>query len=644
MLLHAVNAIVLWFVLRRLALPGAWAAAAIFALHPVNVESAAWITERKNVLSGMFYLLALLSYLRFRQTPRRGPYFAAAGLFVCALLSKTATCTFPLVMAVLLWWRHGRIRRRDLLALAPFVVVGALAGSLTAWLEVHHAGAGGDVWALSWAEKILVAGRALWFYASKLLWPAQLTFIYPRWDIDAGALGQYLFPMGAAAVGIMLWAFRGRLGRGPLTAMCVFAITLSPALGFFRVFFMRYAYVQDHFQYLAGVGLIALATAIVAQAVARAGGAGRWIGMGGVSGVLVVLAALTWSRAHVFHDSERLWRDSLSKNPEAWLPHNNLGLLLAEQGNYHDAVQEYKQALRIRPSYPETYFNLGYALIALDMMNEGIERLRQGLNINPEYPEVYYSIGYYLARQGRLDASIAAYREALGVEPFHREAHIALGDALLTASRYDEALEHYRSAVDRHSPFASDYNNLANLMLRTGRPEDAERYYRAALRRDPEYADAHFNLGTLLHVRGDIRGAAGAFEAALRADPNRARAAFNLGAVLQEGGDTEGALAAYEAAVEADSGLAAAHYNLGTLLERRGEPGRAVQHLRRAVEIQPDFAGAHHNLAIALFRTGEVAASWHHAHAAKRLGEPMSPQFLRALEDRLPEPAEGVLP
>jgi hypothetical protein len=237
--------------------PGAWLAAAVFALHPVHVQSVAWITQRKNVLSGVFYLAAMAAYLRFAFPAteqagrgRRGIWYAAAiVLFLAALLSKTVTCTLPAVLVLVLWWRRGTLRRADVLALLPLFVLGMVLGLLTSWVETRYAGAVGPDWSLTLVERCLVAGRALWFYAGKLVWPSPLAFIYPRWEIDAGQWWQYVYPLAAVGVLAALWLLRGRLGRGPLVAVLCFAGPLFHALGVFNVYYIRYSNVADHWQY-----------------------------------------------------------------------------------------------------------------------------------------------------------------------------------------------------------------------------------------------------------------------------------------------------------------------------------------------------------------------------------------------------------
>jgi hypothetical protein len=272
-LLHAGATVLLWVALLRLSVPGAWLAALLFGIHPVHVESVAWIAERKNVLSGFLYLGAFLACLRvFRLDGRSGAnageefdrraYASALVLFAGALLSKTVTATLPLAVAIVYWWKRGRFDGPKFWKrLAPFLLLGAVAGGTTAWLEVIHVGARGADWSLSAMDRILVAGRAVWFYAGKIVWPADLMFVYPRWRIDSGNPLQYIPPLGAAALVLLLWRWKDRLGRGPLAAACYFGVTLAPALGFLNVYPMRYSFVADHFQYLASIGVLTLVAA-----------------------------------------------------------------------------------------------------------------------------------------------------------------------------------------------------------------------------------------------------------------------------------------------------------------------------------------------------------------------------------------------
>jgi hypothetical protein len=322
-LLQAANGLLLWILLKRLGVPGAWLAAAVFAVHPVHVESVAWVTERKNVLSGLFYLGAAICLLRVISVeddgvdaPGRWRWYAAAlVLFLCALLSKTVTCSLPAAMVLVVWWKRGRIRGRVAAVLIPLFLLGLAFGLWTAWLERHHVGAEGSEWQLTLVESVLVAGRALWFYAGKLVCPTELTFTYPHWDINARLWWQYAHPLGVLLVVLALWVLRNRIGRGVLAGVLYFCITLLPALGFFPVYPFRFSYVADHFQYLASAGLIAVAVGALTQGASRLPSSAANLVRPAALALLALLSVLTWRQSSIYENSETLWRDTLAKNP-----------------------------------------------------------------------------------------------------------------------------------------------------------------------------------------------------------------------------------------------------------------------------------------------------------------------------------------
>src|ERR1019366_5406053 len=267
--LHALAACLVVKIARRLALPGAWLAGLVFALHPISVEAVAWISEQKSTLSGVFYLASALAYLRFDQSRRASRYWLALGLFVLALLTKTVTATLPGALLVVLWWQRGRLEwKRDLRPLLPWFALGASAGLFTAWVERTFIGAKGADFTLTLVQRGLLAGRAICFYAGKLVWPANLTFISPRWNIDPGEWWQYLFPAGVLALAIGLWLV-ARRDRGPLAGFLIFAGTLFPVLGFLNIYPFRYSYVADHFQYLASLGIMVPVASALAIAAGR---------------------------------------------------------------------------------------------------------------------------------------------------------------------------------------------------------------------------------------------------------------------------------------------------------------------------------------------------------------------------------------
>ncbi|MGD0651503.1 MAG: tetratricopeptide repeat protein [Verrucomicrobiia bacterium] len=624
-LLQAVNAILLWRLLSGLRVPGAWWAAAIFALHPVTVESVAWITERKNVLSCLFYLLALLAYLRFRRLTGEGAarawhwrfYPLVLVLFLCALLSKTVTCSLPAVLVLLVWWKTGRVEKRDALALLPLFVLGAALGLMTAWTEKHRVGASGAEWALSFVERCLLAGRVLWFYAGKLFWPRELTFIYPRWEIDAGAGWQYLFPLAALVVLIALWLLRSRIGKGPLVAVLCFAGTLVPALGFFDVYPFRFSFVADHFQYLACIGLITLAVGAGTAISQRAGRWGRDLGALAAAAVLLLLGVSTWRQAHIYKDLETLWRDTLKKNPSAWIAHNNLGVML-QKANVSEAKEHYEQALRLKPDYAEGHNNLGNALLDLGKVTEALGCFEQALRLQPDYIDAYNNLGNALLRLGRVTEALGCFEQALRLNPDHAETHNNLGNALLRLGKITEALEHYEQALRLKPDFAEAHNNLGAVLWQVGRGDEAIGHFEQALRIKPDYVEAHNNLGTPLMRLGKVTEALGHYEQALRIRPDHPEAHNNLGSALMQLGRGDEAIGHYEQALRSNPEYAEAHNNLGAVLWQVGRVQEAIGHYEQALRIKPDYAEAHNNFGGALAQLGRVQEAIGHYEQALR--------------------------
>ncbi len=515
-LLHALAAILLGWVLRSLQVPGAWLAAALFAVHPVQVESVAWVTERKNVLSAVFYFTAALAYLHFpAREDAGGPnrlrwfwYLGALILFAAALLSKTVTCTLPAALLLVCWWKKGRVQRGDILPLVPFFAVGASLGLLTAWIEKHQVGAQGTEWALTFGERCLIAGRALWFYAGKLAWPAQLAFIYPRWTVETSAWWQWMFPLAVLSVMTGLWLGRRRMGRGPLAAVLFFAGTLGPALGFVNVFPMRYSFVADHFQYLAGVGLITLGAAGLSR-VPRV-----------IPAMLVtVLAVLTWQRANVYLDEKILWRDTLAKNPECWMALGNLGVCLYDEGQKEEAVELFRKAIRINPNYYEAINNLGFIFASQKRFDEAIEQYRRAIRIKPDYIIALNNLGLALAAQGRFDEAIENYRTALKISPYDYDALNDLGIALTARGQPDEAIKDFQKAVLIEPKNADCHLNWGTALEQLGRTSEAVIQYREALKLNPNLMAALNNLAWILATSPDdeLRNGAEAVRLAERA-------------------------------------------------------------------------------------------------------------------------------
>jgi len=494
-LLHFGAALLVALNLRKLAVPGAYLAAAIFALHPVHVESVAWITELKNTLSAVFYLGAALAWLHFEERRQLRTWLLALLLFALALCSKTVTATLPAALLLVHWWRRGRPSwRRDVVPLLPFFALGAVAGLFTIWVERRLVGAEGAAFDLSAAQRGLIAGRAAWFYLGKLVWPADLVFIYPRWNVDAVALSQYLYPAAAVAAVGGLWARRKRF-PGALAAALFFLGTLFPALGFFDVYPFLFSFVADHFQYLASIGIIALAASGIASMPRRRAGQGVSLA------VLAILAALTWKQSHLYADAETLYRATIRGNPACWMAYNNLAGLLISRDAADEAEGLARTALKLKPGYPEAHNNLALALARRGQSDEAIVHYRQAIELSPGYAEARNNLGFALAARGDLDEAIFQYRKALESEPGRAGIHYNLAMALVARGQVLPAVSHLRRAVEMQPDFLEAHNNLGILLARSGRLDEAIEQFRQALEIAPGSPEVRKNLDVALGGR-----------------------------------------------------------------------------------------------------------------------------------------------
>jgi protein O-mannosyl-transferase len=533
-LLHALAAILLWRALRRLGVPAAGLAAAIFAVHPVNVESVAWATERKNVLSLVFYLLSLHAYLKFAGDDLRcgrfgaGDYLLALLFFVAALLSKSVVCSLPAAILLLVYWRHGRMRWADLRPLIPFFVLGLAMACITARIETNHVGASGPEWNFTLADRCLIAGRALWFYAVKLVWPHPLVFIYARWTQMSFAQrpGLVGFPVSAAGVVIALWLLRRRIGRGPLVAVLFFAGTVLPALGFVNLYPMRYSFVADHFQYHAAIGLIVLAAA------------GLWR-LGGVpcAAVVGVLAVLTWRQGSIYQNQLVLWQNTTEHNPTSWMAWGNLGDQYADLSNRPGISAQtrdeertkardcYRRLYQLAPDQPLAHLKWGIVLEYGGDLTDAETEFKQALRLAPEFTVAMNSMGMLMVRLHRPEEAMKYYRHAIELDPGFAEARVNYGDALLAGGDTDAAMAQYAAAAARRPDNVEAQVKFANLLFtHEHRPDLAIPHYVAALSADGNRADIHADLAAALLGVGRFDEARQQCAAALRIDPNLVQA------------------------------------------------------------------------------------------------------------------------
>ena len=495
LLVHIGGAVLVLKILRFLRIPGAELATIIFALHPVNVETVAWIAERKNTLSGLLGLAATLWYLKFDENRSRGSYALALGLFLLGLLSKTAIVTLPLVWLVIFWWKRGMIFwRRDVVPVAPFLFLSAAAGLMTSWVEHGNIAYRTRILDLTLVDRCLIAGRAFWFQLSKLLCPSDLMFVYPRWEINAAAWWQYLFPLAVLGLLGILWSLR-RWSRAPLAGVLVYIFLLLPSLGFLNIYFFIYSFVADHWQYLACLGII---TPCASGIVWFTGRLKSWQELLEPAITLVlagVLFVLTWQQSRMYSDIETLYGTTIAHNPTCWMAQVNLGNILYKANRIPEAMDLFKQASQIKPAV--AHYSLGNALIDTGRTSEAIDQYEQALRIDRDYAEAHNNLGSAQFLTGRASEAMDHYKQALRIDPDYAKAHNNMGNALVQMGRASEAIDEYKQAL-RITPDSADaHNNLGAALGQMGRISEAIEQLQTALRIDPNYIDARNNLTKL---------------------------------------------------------------------------------------------------------------------------------------------------
>ena len=624
-LLHGVNALLVWRLLRALRVPGAWLAAALFALHPVQVESVAWITERKNLLMGFFFLLSLVCWVRFVEAEAKGRwkfYGAALVFYALALFSKTTACTLPAALLLILWLRRKPINLARLTQIAPYVVLGLAMGLVSIWWERHHQGTQGEIFSIGPIERILVASHAIWFYLGKLVWPVHLAFSYPRWPIFVADPLAYFWLLLTAVVTLIIWFGRRFTGRSVEVALLFFVATLSPMLGFIMLYTFRYSWVADHYQYLACIGPLALAAAGITIACARLGKAKvPLIALTGAA-LLVALGVRTWKQGAIYANQETLWRATIAANPKSWMAYNNLATEVLKAGRTDEALLNYRKAIELDPAYAEAHYNLGNALFRVGQMEQAATSYGRALALYPRYAAAHANLGTALLRLGREEEALTQLKAALEIDPRMAVAEQSLGNALLRSGRATEGIIHLGRAAAIDPALPRIEHDLAAAFAQTGGAEQAANHWRKVLEANPDDGAANSALGLMLAASGRVEESVGHLRKAARAQPGSAEAHYNLGTSLSRTGRLEEAIAHYREGLQIAPDFAPAHVNLANTLAELGRVDEAVAEYTRALELRPNSATAHRNLATALRRLGRTEEAEAALTRAQELAQP----------------------
>jgi len=492
LLLHIASALLLWLILRRLGLLGAYWAALLFAVHPVNVQSVAWIAERKNTLSLLFFLLSIRAFLATKWGGAEKSNPSAYGLslfaFVLAMLSKGSVAVLPLVLLGLVAWRR-RLQAADFLKAAPYLAVAVVLTLVNIQFQNH--GLTAPIRAAGLAERMLDAGAVVWFYLGKALLPVDLTFIYPLWRVRPADLLWWLpLAVAAAVTGFLGWKAwlgpsraKGKGWKAAFFAWCYFGVALIPVMGFADINYMKYSLVADHYQYLALIGVCSWAAATW-----WAGGiaVNLRLKFGVAAGVAGLLAILTWRQAGMYRDAETLYRATLARNPQCWLADNNLGIVEVNSGRRAEARAHFLRALELNPEYAEAHFNLGLLLYKEPGgMPAAEDHFARAVQLSPRYAEARYYLANSLGDLGRTEEAITQYEEAIRWRANFPDAQLNLGSTLAGAGRVAEALPHFEEAVRLNPGSAQAQLNLAFALREVGRVQDGEVHYEKAIRLDP---------------------------------------------------------------------------------------------------------------------------------------------------------------
>lgn len=602
-LLHAINALLVWRLLWRLKVPGAWLAAALFALHPVQVESVAWVTERKNVLSLFFFLLALLSWVKFiDEQPRKSwlPYGLALIFYALALFSKTTACTLPAALLLTLWLKEKPIDRWRLAQIVPFIVIGLGMGLVTIWWERFHQGTEGKPFAFGPLDRLLIASRAFWFYVGKLIWPAKLTFSYPHWDINPANPLAYGGLIAGVILAAVILLVRRRVGRGLEVGVLFFALTLAPVLGFVMLYTFLWSFVADHYQYVACIGLLALAAVGMLRLFNRL--RSPVVKYAFCTLLLFTLGTLTWRQSRMYAGAETLWRATLARNPESWLANYNLGTILGGAGRADEAILYFQKTIEIHPQFTAAHYNLGCMFLYKGQLDAAMEEFHKILQEDPRYALAWFKLGVALAHKGQLQEAIPDLQKALEISPDCVDAHRSLAQVWYQQGHFDDAITQFEQTINLQANNADDYVYLGNAFLQKGKTDEALASFQRALVLKPD-ALAYNNIGNALLQKGHVREAAANFRKALELQPHYLLAENNLAYVLATSPDAslrDGAKAV-ETAEDADR-LAGGQNPVvvGTLAAAYAEAGRfpdAIAATKRGQQIataqnRPDLVNA----------------------------------------------------
>jgi len=605
LLIHILNALLLFWVISKLYPRLAFIAALFFAVHPIQVETVAWITERKNLLSLFFFLLAVLAYLRFDRARVIKYYWLAVAMFILALLSKPVAVSFIFIPILYKWWKDGRVSFREIRLSAPLLAAGLIAAFYTLYLELYNVGARGQAFNLNFLERFILSGKIIFFYIYKICLPFKFMFFYPRWTVNAMVWWQWLFPAAVMlTIGALVY-YRKKTGRGALALFIFYIISIFPVLGFINVYGMKFSYVADHFSYFSTPVILLLlcsGTTYFFDKVRHnfhllSPVAYRTLKLCFLIFAVIYMCAKSSALTRNYKDEFTLWSNLIRHNPGAWIAYNNLGNLYRVMDKSDEALALYNKAIELKPDYVDAYNNLANIYGERGKSDEALALYKKVIAENPNYAIAYYNLGVFYNKMGKPEEAVALYKKAIAIDPYYADA----------------------------------YYNLGVFYDRTGKKEDAILLYKKAIESDPAYADAYSNLANLYSGMGKTEEAFALYKKAVAANSGSALAYYNLAVFYEQKGGKREALALYKKAIAIDPYYADAYNNLGNIYAGMRKNEEAIKVYKKALEIYPDYAILHLNLSIAYFSIKEYDLALKHCDRAIELGYKIPSQFVNLL-------------
>ena len=600
--LHLISAILLWLGLRGLQVQGAWFVGALFAVHPLHVQSVAWIAERKNVVAGIFYLLCLWSYWCFEKKRSWWWYLITLGVFLCALLSKTATIMLPVVLIFGRLWLRTPWKLTDFLRLVPFFSLSLGIGYLRIWFEIHSFGASDSQISSNYLERILIAGHIPFFYLSKLFFPYPIIFNYPKWILDSTQISMYLPVISLTLIsGILLRKYQ-TWGRAPFLGLGAFGVMLFPILGFFNNSWFQYSFVANHWVYLASIpvfilsfqGLIGIEKNIsVGQE-----GFNKYMLKTVWIPILIGLGMMTWNLSSTYKDHETLWKATIARNAASWLAHFNLGTDYLNQKRYSLALESLSTAIGLKHDLVQAYNNRGIVYLHLHQYVESIEDFNQILRLNPADVGAYNHRGHAYLKLKKYQLALQDYNKAILLQPDYPLSYDNRGNVLADLGQYQQALEDFTRAIALKPNFPEAYNHRGLAYFVLNEYQKAMQNYQKALQLKPDFANAYYNQGIAYFHFKQFEKSIEKYTRALQFNPEFVEAYRDRGLAYAKLQQYEASIQDFNRALQIKPDLAEIYYYRALSYSALEQYAQSLEDYTKAIQLQPTTTWAYINRGI----------------------------------------------